>query len=308
MVAPALPLAAQANDEQCFQETGHCIRGAFLAYWRANGGLRQQGLPISAEFDEQQPPPPVSHGEVRKVQYFERARFEHHPQFAGTENEVLLGRIGAEQYQARYAGQSPAAPPTASGRPQLEFLSDRVYRQYSNLIIVGELRNSGGDASDIQVAASVIGANGATIATGTDQLSLLILGNGKSTGYRISISNAPAQYAQIKLQAQADSASDVDRRFYYGNLVVEGVTVQPAANDFSGATVTGQIRNNGAVASSGRVIAMAVGPDDKVLDVDEGYAGLDTIPPGGTAPFKVTWQNQRTLPATVRFTVYGTPK
>jgi hypothetical protein len=107
---PAPPIVAQ-QDEQCFQETGKCIRGSFLRYWRANGGLRQQGLPISNEFDEQQPPPPAGDGRVHRVQYFERARFEHHQEFAGTENEVLLGLLGREQFQVRYPNGEPGAPP-----------------------------------------------------------------------------------------------------------------------------------------------------------------------------------------------------
>jgi len=31
------------------------------------------------------------------VQYFERQRFEYHPEYGGTRYEVLLGRLGAEQ-------------------------------------------------------------------------------------------------------------------------------------------------------------------------------------------------------------------
>ena len=33
------------------------------------------------------------------VQYFERNRFEYHPEFAGTPNEVLLGLLGSEVAQ-----------------------------------------------------------------------------------------------------------------------------------------------------------------------------------------------------------------
>jgi hypothetical protein len=105
---PVQPLRAQTGDEQCFQETGKCIRGAFLRYWQANGGLRQQGYPISDEVREQNAPPPAGDGQVRTVQYFQRARFELHEEFAGTENEVLLGLLGSEQHQAKYGGVPPA--------------------------------------------------------------------------------------------------------------------------------------------------------------------------------------------------------
>jgi hypothetical protein len=47
------------------------------------------GLPIEGEVG-------VEGGAAKTVQYFERARFEWHPQHAGTPHEVLLGRLGAE--------------------------------------------------------------------------------------------------------------------------------------------------------------------------------------------------------------------
>ena len=43
-----------------------------------------------------------TNGQTYRVQYFERARFEYHPENAGGENEVLLGLLGREQYLARY--------------------------------------------------------------------------------------------------------------------------------------------------------------------------------------------------------------
>src|SRR5438445_1130370 len=35
---------------QVFKETGKHLGGRFLEYWKANGGLAQQGFPISEEF------------------------------------------------------------------------------------------------------------------------------------------------------------------------------------------------------------------------------------------------------------------
>lgn len=67
-----------------FAATGHTLRGAFRSYWERNGGLEQFGYPLTEEFSES--------GFV--VQYFERARFEYHPENAGTQYEVLLGLLG----------------------------------------------------------------------------------------------------------------------------------------------------------------------------------------------------------------------
>lgn len=73
-------------DVYYFPETKHTLANAFKRYWDENGGVHVFGFPISEEFRE---------GEYI-VQYFERARFEYHPENAGTEYEVLLGHLGKE--------------------------------------------------------------------------------------------------------------------------------------------------------------------------------------------------------------------
>ncbi len=49
------------------------------------------------------------------MQYFERARFEYHPEYAGTPYEVLLGLLGREQFHAKPIGQGglPTGAPVA---------------------------------------------------------------------------------------------------------------------------------------------------------------------------------------------------
>ena len=81
-----------------FPETGRRVGGRFLDYWQRNGGLPQQGYPISDEFTE------VSdlNGQPYTVQYFERAVFEYHPENAGTPYEVLLSQLGTFRYQGKY--------------------------------------------------------------------------------------------------------------------------------------------------------------------------------------------------------------
>ena len=110
-VASASPALA-ADTCQTFPETGFQVCGRFLDYWNSNGGLTQQGLPISNVFDEQNAPPPSGDGKIHKVQYFQRARFEQH-----LENQppydVLLGLIGSEQYGTKY-GQTTPVPNGAS--------------------------------------------------------------------------------------------------------------------------------------------------------------------------------------------------
>ena len=73
-----------------FEQTGHNVGGAFRDYWLSHGGLFVSGLPISEEFTEISP----DDGKPYTVQYFERARYEYHPENAGTPHAVLLGLLG----------------------------------------------------------------------------------------------------------------------------------------------------------------------------------------------------------------------
>ena len=60
--------------------------------------MAQFGFPLSQPFQEvtRDTDPKVA-GKSFLVQYFERQRFEYHPENKGTPFEVLLGRLGAEQ-------------------------------------------------------------------------------------------------------------------------------------------------------------------------------------------------------------------
>ena len=86
---PVDPPVQPAPGARSFPETGHTIVGRFLAFWEGNGGLAQFGYPLSEAFEER-----LEDGQTRTVQYFERARFEYHPEHAGTPYEVLLGHFG----------------------------------------------------------------------------------------------------------------------------------------------------------------------------------------------------------------------
>lgn len=82
----AAPTGAPVEGFKYFPETGHYIAFAFLRYYDENGGLDAFGYPVSEEF--------VANGLV--VQYFQRARFEFHPENLGTPYEVQLGLVGDE--------------------------------------------------------------------------------------------------------------------------------------------------------------------------------------------------------------------
>ncbi len=87
-----------------FPETNHSLCEPFLSYFQRNGlefdgragyslaeSVALFGLPLS------EPQPEQIQGRIYTVQWFERARFEHHPDNAGTPYAVLLGLLGVER-------------------------------------------------------------------------------------------------------------------------------------------------------------------------------------------------------------------
>ncbi|RIK44336.1 MAG: hypothetical protein DCC58_08355 [Chloroflexi bacterium] len=97
---PAFRPAEPSSAGGCvFHEaTGHNLCAEFLTWWEREGGLPTFGYPISEPFEEG--------GFV--VQYFERARFEHHPEYAGTRWEVALGHLGTIDATRRGLLETPA--------------------------------------------------------------------------------------------------------------------------------------------------------------------------------------------------------
>jgi hypothetical protein len=72
-----------------FPQTGYTLRGDFLAFWEARGGLELFGYPLSAERRER-----CEDGHEHWVQWFERACFERHEELPPG-RQVLLRRLGA---------------------------------------------------------------------------------------------------------------------------------------------------------------------------------------------------------------------
>jgi len=109
-VAPSPTVSASAALRQAFQPvpsvtntdtkvfyaaTGHTLGGVFKTYWEQHGGLAQFGYPITEEYQEVS----LTDGKTYTTQYFERARFEQHPENKGTQYEVLQGLLGREMFK-----------------------------------------------------------------------------------------------------------------------------------------------------------------------------------------------------------------
>jgi hypothetical protein len=88
-----------------FRETGKRLGGKFLQYWQTHGGLAQQGYPISDEFMERS----ALNGIEYRVQYFERAVFEYHPENPPP-HDVLLSQLGTFRYWEKYGTVATLTP------------------------------------------------------------------------------------------------------------------------------------------------------------------------------------------------------
>ena len=110
------PAHAQ-GESRFFSETGHTVSGRFLSYWLQNGGLAQQGFPITEEMREISP----TDGKAYTVQYFERAVFELHPENQAP-YDVLLSLLGVFEYKHKFPtgapGQIPDSGPDSIFFPQ----------------------------------------------------------------------------------------------------------------------------------------------------------------------------------------------
>lgn len=101
------PPASTGPDSLYVGETGHFIKGPFLAYWQKLGGYPVFGNPLSEVYTQ----------DGLQVQLFEQALLENHPDKAGQPGEISLGFLGRELAQAqKLTGSNPAfAPVTGPG-------------------------------------------------------------------------------------------------------------------------------------------------------------------------------------------------
>lgn len=98
----AVPAPAATSGALYFPQTGHTVSGAFRRFFESHGGITIFGYPRTEAFTQN----------GRQVQWFQRAMFEYHPEFAGTPYEVELRLLGSELTAGRTF--APAAAPTAA--------------------------------------------------------------------------------------------------------------------------------------------------------------------------------------------------
>ena len=137
-----------------FPESGHTMCEPFASYWNNNGGLAIFGLPITEAFPETS----ATDGRTYTVQYFERNRFEFHPDNAPA-YRIQLGLLGSEILKTR------PAPPPVSLDPKLQRVVDLTNEARRNaglgpLSVSGALAAVAQEYSRVQASRSSISHTG----------------------------------------------------------------------------------------------------------------------------------------------------
>ena len=184
-------------DRVYFRETGHSLGGAFLNFWKVNGGVRIFGYPVSE---------PVTLRDGAVVQYFERARMEYYAGRAGrAERGVQLGLLGNEYLQA-----NPG-------------IAEAIARSARDGVSRGGVRPSAAQTQSVQAPASAPASPaGGAAATGLNEREQALLDYINSARRSANISPVGVEPALTTI-ARARSG-DMAVRGYFSHITPEGTT------------------------------------------------------------------------------------
>ncbi|HEX9989800.1 MAG TPA: CAP domain-containing protein [Chloroflexia bacterium] len=99
--SPVKPFKS-TRTQAYMKETGHSLSEPFLSYWKRNGSVELFGYPLSEPMAQ----------DGLTVQWFERTRFEYHPELERTGNAVQLTHLGKAALERRGGQPAAAAPQT----------------------------------------------------------------------------------------------------------------------------------------------------------------------------------------------------
>ena len=186
----------------------------------------------------------------------------------------------------------PTTTPPAAAPVRVSVGQATSYTDSNGFVqVVGYVLNNGESAvQNVQVAVSLLDANGGTVGATTSTTAREVLPVGQRSPFRATFSAAPVGWVSARVQAQADPFNPTS--FYYSRIVTslptEGVTLTRPASDGDPTTVAGQIRNTSqSTLRFVQVIVILYDAGGNTVGVDSTYAALDTIGPGQTAPFSL---------------------
>jgi hypothetical protein len=188
----------------------------------------------------------------------------------------------------------PTVTPTP-GKIDLIAQNTSCYKtSIDSVYCIGEVVNQGqAEASEVRIAISLLDATGKTVATGSAGgflPTVPILKPGEKTVYYALMDGEPAEWAEQRVQVQGKPVTASTRSSAYLDVNADGVTI--GTNQYDWVVVSGQVVNTGTgTAKSVRVTAAVYDAEGKLVGVRDGYAKLEQIPAGGSAPFSIDFLN-----------------
>ena len=165
-------------------------------------------------------------------------------------------------------------------------------QEYSGTRLVGYVENRGaGDAGSIQIVAEAVNAGGKTVGTGTSIYNRSVIPGGERSPFYILMEpQRLPKYKTLEIQVQGEALTpdDLDLFPRAAGLIIRNDNGQKPADEHSGFTITGQVRNGGKEPAEG-VAIVGIGYDKagKPMSVGLSYTKLDRIAPGGSSPFSL---------------------
>ncbi len=129
--------------------TNHTLSEPFLSFWETRGGLELFGYPISEPMNQ----------DGMRVQWFERARFEYHPELANKGQAVQLSHLGRTAYEKSGIHTAPVtAAPAADDQHPVTVQANKVPSDQAEQLGLSEMESYIFKSVNEQRAAAGLGA------------------------------------------------------------------------------------------------------------------------------------------------------
>lgn len=180
---PKTAPVANTATQRYFPETGHVVSGAFLRFYNARGGLDIFGYPVSGVIEEN----------GISVQYFQRSRFEYHPELPEI-YQITLGLLGEELVER----VGPRGQFWVSGLPATPMINETHSAQVAvQNVGIGRWLNVGPQA--VSVGYRWLDGNGQTVLEGARVPLPSIVLAGSVANVMVSVTT-PSQAGHFNLQ------------------------------------------------------------------------------------------------------------
>ncbi len=271
-----------------FEQTGHNVCNnsgnlGFKTYWETHGlkisgldnyarSLQLFGLPLTEPKMETN-----SSGDTVLTQWFERARFEWHPNNPD-EYKVLLGLLGKEV--RGNAGPPPPPPPPAT----VAVVSHRTYvDSIDTRWIVGEvINNKGKNQQFTKIIANVYDANNVLIGTEDGYAYVEIIKPGKKSPFKVLFLDDMPNFHHYTFQIES---RDTDKQ-PLDALTILSLSTRPSGID-GFQYVFGELRNDTGVAVQYTELAITCyTADGNIHQADFTYTKLTKLGIGETSTFE----------------------